>query len=55
MNLAHDLSLTQVNNYLASYIECPYVKMKNLEMNNSLSFPGSVFFFRIHWVWFLCA
>ena len=32
MKRAHDLSLTQVNNYLASYIECLNVKIKNNEM-----------------------
>jgi len=35
MKRAHDLSLTQVNNYLASYIECLNVKMKNNEMKCS--------------------
>ena len=33
---AHDLSLTQVNNYLASYIEYLDVKIKNNEMKNIL-------------------
>jgi len=32
MKRAHDLSLTQVNNYLASYIEYLNVKIKNNEM-----------------------
>ena len=32
MKRAHDLSLTQVNNYLASYIECLNVKIKKNEM-----------------------
>ena len=34
MKRAHDLSLTQVNNYLASYIEYLNVKIKNNEMKN---------------------
>ena len=29
MKRAYDFSLTQVSNYLASYIECINVKMKN--------------------------
>lgn len=36
MKRAHDLSLTQVNNYLASYIECLNVKIKNNEMKKKV-------------------
>jgi len=32
MKRAHDLSLTKVNNYLASYIEYLNIKIKNNEM-----------------------
>jgi len=30
MKRADDLTLTKVNNYLAGYIECLYVKMKKI-------------------------
>jgi len=36
MKRAHNLSLTQVNNYLASYIECLNIKTKNNEMKNNI-------------------
>jgi len=36
MKRAHDLSLTQVNHYLASYIEYINVKIKNNEMKEHI-------------------
>lgn len=38
MKRAHDLSLTQVKNYLASYIDYQSVKIKNNEMKKSIAF-----------------